>query len=128
MLRFNVPTHTVLKSWPQGASCDDGLCSDGFAGKVTLPVPSLSENSAARSTDSADFTLQTLSEATAVTVNAALRPDEIGDFLPTVASTETALLRTEREPALPIPTLPWAALLTLLGLISGMGYRRLRLA
>ena len=126
VLRFNVPTHTVLKSWPQSASCDDALCSDGFAGEVTLPVPSLSENSAARSTDSADFTLQTLPEATSVTVNAALRPDEIGDFLPTVASTETALLRS--EPALPVPTLPWAALLTLLGLISGLGYRRLRFA
>lgn len=125
-LRFNVPTHTVLKSWPQSASCDATACSDGFSGKVILPVPSLSENSAARSTDSAEFTLQTLPEATSVKVNAALRPDVVGDFLPTAASTDTALLR--REPALPIPTLPWAALLILLGLMGGLGYRRLRFA
>lgn len=125
-LRFNVPTHTVLKSWPQSASCDATACSDGFSGNVILPVPSLSENSAARSTDSAEFTLQTLPEATSVKVNAALRPDVVGDFLPTAASTDTALLR--REPALPIPTLPWAALLILLGLMGGLGYRRLRFA
>ena len=123
VLRFNVPTDTKLKSWPQGASCDAAACSDGFSGKVTLPVPSLSENSGARSTDFAEFTLQTLPAATSVKVNAALRPDVVGDFLPTVASTETALLR--REPALPIPTLPLAALLTLLGLLGGLGYRRL---
>jgi len=123
VLRFNVPTHTVLKSWPQGASCEAAACSDGFSGKVTLPVPSLSENSGARSTDSAEFTLQTLPQATSIKVNASLRPDVVGDFLPTVASTDTALLR--REPALPVPTLPWAALLTLLGLTSGLGYRRL---
>ena len=126
VLRFNVPTYTKLKSWPQGASCDAAACSDGFSGKVTLPVPSLSENSGARSTDFAEFTLQTLSAASSVKVNAALRPDVMGDFLPTVASTETALLR--REPALPIPTLPWAALLTLLSLLGGLGYRRLSAA
>jgi hypothetical protein len=112
----------VLKSWPQGASCA-AACSDGFSGKVTLPVPSLSENSGARSTDSAEFTLQTLPEATLVKVNAALLPDAVGDFLPTAASTDTALLR--RDPALPVPTLPLAALLTLLGLLGGLGYRRL---
>lgn len=122
-LRFNVPTHTVLKSWPQGASCDAAACSDGFSGKVTLPVPSLSENSGARSTDSAEFALQTLPEATSVKVNAAVLPDAVGDFLPTAASTDTALLR--RDPALPVPTLPLAALLTLLGLLGGLGYRRL---
>jgi hypothetical protein len=64
-----------------------------------------------------------LPEATSVKVNAAVLPDAVGDFLPTAASTDTALLR--RDPALPVPTLPLAALLTLLGLLGGLGYRRL---